>query len=275
MAPAWFCGCGFKVPLSSPARVSTTSGAPASAITSNSSAAVCSGGIATARCSRIGPVSRPSSSSMVVLPVKASPMATAHWIGAAPRYRGSSEPCRLMQPSFGSASIQGGIMRPYATTTMAAGAMASSWARNSWLLRILSGCVTSMPAASAACFTGGAVSCCPRPTGLSGCETTSAISWPAPSRASSVGTANRGVPQKTSFTGHPRNEGKLRFAPFQLGAADEPPRSVRRCGFPPGSSWHYHSPARCILRILRRVMSRFSALMRKMNSIPSTWSISC
>src|ERR1035437_1395613 len=37
----------------------------------------------------------------------------------------------------------------------------------------------------------------------------------------------------------------------------------------------YHSPARCILRILRRARSRLRALMRKMNNMPSTWSISC
>src|ERR1039457_942093 len=84
---------------------------------------------------------------------------------------------------------------------MASGAMASSWARNSELLRIFSGCMTGRPAARAACLTAGAVSCWPRPTGRSGCETASAISWPAASSASRVGTAKLGVPQKTSFTG--------------------------------------------------------------------------
>ena len=82
------------------------------ASTGNRSTAVCSGPISMVCCSRIGPVSRPSSRSMVVLPVNASPMATAHWIGAAPRYFGSSDPCRLMQPSRGRASIHGGMMRP-------------------------------------------------------------------------------------------------------------------------------------------------------------------
>ena len=57
-------------------------------------------------------VSVASMSGAVALPVTVSPMATAHWMGAAPRYRGSSEACRLMQPSRGSASIQGGMMRP-------------------------------------------------------------------------------------------------------------------------------------------------------------------
>src|SRR5215469_896774 len=83
---------------------------------------------------------------------------------------------------------------------IASGAIASSCARNSLLLRILSGCVTGKPAASAVCLTGGAMTSCLRPTGRSGCETTSSTSWPANSNVSSVGTANRGVPQKTSFT---------------------------------------------------------------------------
>ncbi len=56
------------------------------------------------------------------------------------------------------------------------------------------------PADCAASLTAGAVSCCERPVGRSGCETARAMSWPAASSACSVGTANWGVPQKTSFT---------------------------------------------------------------------------
>src|SRR6516165_6217176 len=82
--------------------------------------------------------------------------------------------------------------------------MASRRARNSALFLIFSGWVIASPAARAVSFTGGAVSCCERPTGLSGCETTRGISWPATISASSVGTANRGVPQKTSLTFLPR-----------------------------------------------------------------------
>src|SRR5579863_3535481 len=152
----------------------------------------------------MGPVSRPSSSNMVVLPVTVSPIATAHWIGAAPRYFGKSDPWRLMQPKCGSASIHGGMILPYATTTIASGAIASNWDRNSGLLRILSGCVTCRPKARAACFTGVGSTICLRPTGLSGCETTSAISCSAACNACKVGTANCGVPQKTSFTALPR-----------------------------------------------------------------------
>ncbi len=42
----------------------------------------------------------------------ASPLATAHWIGAAPRYFGNREACRFRQPKRGRPSIQGGMMRP-------------------------------------------------------------------------------------------------------------------------------------------------------------------
>src|SRR5580658_2342845 len=193
------CALGCTLPSASSANVSTINGAPACARTSNRSAAVCSGAMGIVCCKRMGPVSRPSSSSMVVLPVAVSPLATAHWMGAAPRYLGSNDACRLMQPRRGRASIHSGTMRPWATTTIASGAMTSSCARNSALLRILSGCATAMPARMAMSLTGGAASCCSRPAGRSGCETTSATSWPADSSASSVGTAKRGVPQKTSF----------------------------------------------------------------------------
>src|SRR5215469_15327399 len=86
---------------------------------------------------------------------------------------------------------------------MASGAIESSCPRNSSLLRILSGCVTGMPSDIAVCLTGGAASFWERPTGRSGCVTASAISWPARCSASRVGTAKRGVPQKTSFTALP------------------------------------------------------------------------
>src|SRR5208337_1365756 len=82
---------------------------------------------------------------------------------------------------------------------MTSGAIASSCARSSELLRIFSGCVTARPAARAACFTGVGAIWRSRPTGRSGCETTRATSCPAASNASKVGRANCGVPQKTSL----------------------------------------------------------------------------
>src|ERR1043165_5610219 len=55
-----------------------------------------------------------------------------------------------------------------------------------------------MPRRCAASLTGGAGGGCARPRGRSGCVTTSGISWPARAIASSVGTANAGVPRKIS-----------------------------------------------------------------------------
>ena len=54
--------------------------------------------IGTRSMARIGPVSSDGSIWMTVTPVSESPASRARWIGAAPRQRGSSEACRLMQP---------------------------------------------------------------------------------------------------------------------------------------------------------------------------------
>src|SRR5271170_2168096 len=120
-------------------------------------------------------------------------------MGAAPRYFGSSDPCRLIFPNRGSSSIHCGIIRPYATTRIASGRISSSRARNSALFLIFAGCTTSSPCSRAARFTEGTCNSIPRPAARSGCVTTRATSCPAAITASSVGTANSGVPQKTSF----------------------------------------------------------------------------
>lgn len=44
-------------------------------------------------------------------PVSVSPLIKAQLIGAAPRYCGSSEACRLNVPSFGAAQMISGSMR--------------------------------------------------------------------------------------------------------------------------------------------------------------------
>ena len=61
---------------------------------------------------------------------------------------------------------------------------------------IFGGCASGSPSSRAFTATAGACSCIPRPAGLSGCATTSTISCSRAS-ASSVGTANWGVPKKT------------------------------------------------------------------------------
>src|SRR5438132_1374372 len=64
-----------------------------------------------------------------------------------------------------------------------------------------SGCSTGTSSASAASFTGGGTAVeRERPCGLSGCVTTATTSKPSPSSASSGGTANSGVPKKTTRT---------------------------------------------------------------------------
>ena len=49
---------------------------------------------------------------MMETPVSASPFSTAHCTGALPRYLGSRETCRLMQPYFGASSTDFGRMQP-------------------------------------------------------------------------------------------------------------------------------------------------------------------
>ena len=60
----------------------------------------------------IGPVSRPRSICMMVIPVRLSPARIARWIGAAPRQRGSSEAWTLRQPWSGAARIGSGRISP-------------------------------------------------------------------------------------------------------------------------------------------------------------------
>jgi hypothetical protein len=60
----------------------------------------------------MSPVSRPSSIFITVTPVSASPAMTARLIGAAPRQRGSSDACRLKQPSRGASRMGFGRIKP-------------------------------------------------------------------------------------------------------------------------------------------------------------------
>ena len=66
------------------------------------------------------------------------------------------------------------------------------------LFRIFAGWWTARPRSSASSFTGGGVSFWPRPTGLSGWHTTPTTGQPASQMARSVGTANAGVPMKST-----------------------------------------------------------------------------
>src|ERR1700737_2988798 len=160
-------------------------------------------------------------------------------MGAAPRYFGSNEACRLRFPRDGRSIIHCGMMRPYPTTMIASGLIPVNCSRNSTLVLILSGWLTSSPNSSASCFTGDEASSMPRPFGLSGCVTTSRIAKPASTSFSRVGTANAGVPQKTRL----REEGiglrtrtsDLRPQPrsgFETPAGARGPRSDARFPLP-------------------------------------------
>src|SRR5665213_1287314 len=82
---------------------------------------------------------------------------------------------------------------------IASGAICSSNARSSALFLRRSGWTIGRPSERASCLTGGMWSSSLRPAGRSGWVRTSATSWPASTRAWRLGTANSGVPQKTSF----------------------------------------------------------------------------
>jgi len=144
------------------------------------------------RCS-IGPVSRPSSICMMVMPVSASPARMARWMGAAPRQRGSSEAWMLMQPRGKASSTARGRIKPYAATisTSAAAARSSSTVSAALSDGHFS---TRAPSLSAASETALGVSFRPRPAGRSGCVRTSGMSWPAAAIASRARAANGGVP---------------------------------------------------------------------------------
>src|SRR5260370_4461564 len=83
------------LPAANPRKVSAMSGAPDSDMRAASSGAVSCGPISISRCSSISPVSIPASIRIVVTPVRVSPFTMAQLMGAAPRYLGSREACKL------------------------------------------------------------------------------------------------------------------------------------------------------------------------------------
>ena len=119
------CVRGLSVPASMPRSVSTMSGAPDSDMRAANSGVVSVTPIGISCCSSISPVSMPASMRIVVTPLFVSPFTMAQLIGAAPRYFGSREAWRLIQPSRGIGRSRAGIIWPYAMITMQSGAMAS------------------------------------------------------------------------------------------------------------------------------------------------------
>ena len=127
---------------------------------------------------------------------RVSPLAMAHWIGAAPRYFGNSEACRLMLPCAASRASIAAQCDHSRRSTMHSGAIASSCARNSALFLIFSGCATASPSSSALLLYRRERQLHPRgPWDDPAASPPSAMSCPAAISASSGGTANMGVPQ--------------------------------------------------------------------------------
>ena len=160
------------------------------------SPAVSSGPMGIRSWKRMSPVSISAFRKKVVTPVSVSPFITAQLMGAAPRYLGRREPCRLKAPSAGMLHTASGNMRK-ATTTCRLAFRASNACKNAESLSF-SGCSTGKPRSTAKRFTADCRSCClPRPPHLSVAVTTPAISYPLSSRMRREGTANSGVPIKT------------------------------------------------------------------------------
>ena len=107
--------------------------------------------MATRSCARIAPLSISWLSRNVVIPVSRSPLMMAQLIGAAPRYSGSSEACRLKVPRRGIAqTTSGSILK--AMTIPRSGCNACKASRNAGS-RNFSGCNTGTPSSRAAIFT--------------------------------------------------------------------------------------------------------------------------
>ncbi len=129
----------------------------------------------------------------VVTPVCVSPLITAQFIGAAPRYCGNRAAWTLNVPKRGMAhTISGSILN--ATTTCRSALNSASRPTKSGSF-IFTGWSTGMEWARAYCFTadGWSLSWC-LPTGLSGCVTTATTLYPPSTSRLSVPTANSGVP---------------------------------------------------------------------------------
>ncbi len=114
------------MPACRPSNAATSASAPRVASRDVSVSAVSSGVIGVRRVRRTSPASISSFIAMIETPVSVSPERMDHWIGAAPRWRGSSDACTLMQPCGGRSRIDRRRIRPYAATTIRSGRQARS-----------------------------------------------------------------------------------------------------------------------------------------------------
>src|SRR5690554_6590577 len=143
----------------------------------------------------IAPVSIFSSIKNVVTPVLVSPLIIAQFIGAAPRYSGSREACRLNVPYSGISHTTFGNSRK-ATTTCRLACNERSSSRKVSSFKFVGGS-TFKSCSKAYFFTADAISFLPRPAGLSGAVITPTIFLLASTIARSTPTAKSGVPINT------------------------------------------------------------------------------
>ena len=151
------------------------------------------GPIAIRSCRIMLPVSISCFSMKVVAPVSVSPLMTAQLIGAAPRYCGRRDACRLNVPRRGIAhTTSGSILKATTICKSALNERNSSTNASSFSF---SGCSTGSPTDKAYCFTSENCSWCPRPAGLSGMVTTATTLYPPSTNARRLAVANSGVPK--------------------------------------------------------------------------------
>jgi hypothetical protein len=122
-------------------------------------------------------------------------------MGAAPRYLGKREECRLMQNCLGILRKNSLNICPKATTIIVSGRFEINESMNSGALTV-SGWSMGMFKSNATCLIGETRSFSPRPFGLSGWVMTESMECEEWCRAFSVGSANSGVPINTIFM-HP------------------------------------------------------------------------
>ena len=101
-----------SAPTIAPGSASTIAPAPNTLSRSCKSAVVSSASIATERCNKTGPVSKPASICIMHTPVSVSPAMMARWIGAAPRQRGNRLAWILRHPRVGASSTALGRIKP-------------------------------------------------------------------------------------------------------------------------------------------------------------------
>ena len=199
VTPAGSCGTGRAVPVRSASSAASSSSAPFAASRASSSGADSSGRTGVRQHSRMSPASISGVTKSTHTPVSASPFASVHWMGLAPRYLGSSDGCTFSVPHRGTASS--GRLRncPKSATTTTSGssrAMASTISGDD----TASDSIGTIPSSAAARFTLHGSSFFPRPPGRSGCTTTPASTTRSdPCSARSSGHARSPAPSNTTL----------------------------------------------------------------------------